>query len=411
MEAISHLTVGLEVLTTLPDGSERHQHELAVQITLGQALTVTKGYAAPEVGHTYARARELCQQMGETPQLFPVLRGLWNFYLIRRELRTARELAEQLLTLAQRAQDPALLQQAHSALAGALVHLGAFSATHAHLQQGLALYDPQQHRGLAFRLGYDLGVFFLAYMTRPLWLLGYPDQALQRSHEALTLAQDLAHPFSLAYALNSATVVHQFRREGQATQARAEVLHALAGEQGFALWLALGTVLRGWALAEQGQSNAGVLQMREGMAAYRATGAEVDRPYLLTLLAEAYGQGKRYDEGLAMLEEARALTDHHASVIWEAEIHRLKGALLLARSAENQVEAEACFHGALAIARRQQAKSLELRAAMSLARLWQQQGKRTEAHELLAPIYGWFTEGFDTADLQEAKALLEELGG
>jgi predicted ATPase len=409
LEAISHLRRGLEGLTTLPHCPERLQHELDLQITLGQALTVTKGYAAPEVGHAYARARELCQQVGETPQLFPVLRGLWNFYLIRMELRTGRELAEQLLSLAQRAQDPALLQQAHSALAGALVHLGEFSATQAHLQQGLALYDPQQHRVLAFRLGYDLGVFFLAYMTRPLWLLGYPDQALQRSHEALTLAQELAHPFSLAYALNSATVVHQFRREGQATQARAEVLHALAGEQGFALWLALGTVLRGWALAEQGQSNAGVLQMREGMAAYRATGAEVDRPYLLALLAEAYGQGKRYDEGLAMLEEARALTDQHASVIWEAEIHRLKGALLLARSAENQVEAEACFHGALAIARRQQAKSLELRAAMSLARLWQQQGKRTEAHELLAPIYGWFTEGFDTADLQEAKALLETL--
>jgi len=409
VEAISHLTVGLEVLTTLPDSSERHQHELAVQITLGQALTVTKGYAAPEVGHTYARARELCQQMGETPQLFPVLRGLWNFYLIRRELRTARELAEQLLTLAQRAQDAALLQQAHSALAGALVHLGAFSATHAHLQQGLALYDPQQHRALAFRLGYDLSVFFLAYMTRPLWLLGYPDQALQRSQEALTLAQGLAHPFSLAYALNFAVCVHQFRREGEATQALAEVTIDLAREQGFALWLALGTVLWGWALAEQGQSDAGVIQIREGMAAYRATGAEVDRSYCLALLAEAYGQGKRYDEGLAVLKEALALRGQDASVMWEAEIHRLKGALLLARSTKNQVEAEACFHEALAIARHQQAKSLELRAAMSLARVWQRQGKRAEARELLAEIYGWFTEGFDTADLQEAKALLDAL--
>src|SRR5438128_10620215 len=261
LEAISHLTKGLEVLRTLPDSPEHLQHELDLQIPLGQALTVTKGYAAPEVGHTYGRARELCQQVGETPQLFPVLRGLWNFYLIRMELRTARELAEQLLSLAQRAQDPALLQQAHSALAGALVHLGEFAATQAHLQQGLALYDPPQHRALAFRLRYDLRVFFLAYMTRPLWLLGYPDQALQRSHEALTLAQELAHPFSLAYALNFAAWVHQFRREGEATEARAEALCALAKEQGFAFLLATGTMHRGWALAEQGQSIEGIVQI------------------------------------------------------------------------------------------------------------------------------------------------------
>jgi predicted ATPase len=409
LEAISHLTKGLEVLKSLPDSPEHLQHELDLQITLGQALTVTKGYAAPEVEHTYARARELCQQVGETPQLFPVLRGLWNFYLIRRELRTARAFAEQLLSLAQRAQDPAILQQAHSALAGALVHLGEFSTTQAHLQQGLALYDPIQRHAQALPLEIDLGVFFLAYMTRPLWLLGYPDQALQRSHEALTLAQELAHPFSLTYALTFAAWVHQFRREGQATQVRAEALCALAGEQGFAFLLATGTMHRGWALAEQGQSIEGMVQIREGLAAYRATGAEVDRAYFLALLAESYGQRNRYDEGLEVLEEALALVDQHASVMWEAEIHRLRGALLLARSAEHQVEAEACFHEALAVARRQQAKSLELRAAMSLARLWQRQGKRDATRDLLAPTYGWFTEGFDTADLQEARALLNAL--
>jgi predicted ATPase len=410
LEAISHLTKGLEVLETLPNSPERLQHELDLQITLGRALTVTKGYAAPEVGHAYARARELCQQVGETPQLFPVLRGLWNFYLIRTELRTARELAEQLLNLAQRTQDPALLQQAHSALAGALVHLGEFAAAQAHLQQGLTLYDPPQHRALPLRLEIDLGVFFLAYMTRPLWLLGYPDQAIRRSHEALTLAQELAHPFSLAYALAFAAWVHQFRREGQATHARAEALCALAKEQGFAFLLATGTMHRGWALAEQGQSVEGMVQICEGLAAYRATGAEVDRTYFLALLAEAYGQGKQDDKGLTVLEEALALTDRQASVIWEAELHRLKGELLLARSVENQVEAEACFHEALAIARRQEAKALELRAAMSLARLWRQQGKATDARDVLAPAYHWFTEGFGTPDLQQAKALLEELG-
>src|SRR5262249_44223792 len=177
-----------------------------------------------------------------------------------------------------------------------------------------------------------LGVFFLAYMTRPLWLLVYPDQALRRSQEALTLAYDLTHPYSLAYALMFAAWVQQFRREGQATQARAEALCVLAKEQEFAFLLAVGTMHRGWALAEQGQSSEGIAQLRDGLAAYRATGAEVDRPYLLALLAQAYGQGKQYDAGLAMLDEARALTDQHASVMWEAEIHRLKGELLCARS-------------------------------------------------------------------------------
>jgi predicted ATPase len=409
LEAISHLTKGLEVLKTLPDSPEHLQHELDLQIALGQALTVTKGYASPEVGHTYARARELCQQIGETPQLFSVLRGLWNFSLIRRELRTARELAEHLLSLAQRAQDPALLQQAHSALAGALVHLGEFSATQAHLQQGLALYDSLQRRARALPLEIDLGVFFLAYMTRPLWLLGYPDQALQRSHEALTLAEELAHPFSLTYALAFAAWVRQFRREGQATHARAEALCALAREQGFAFFLTTGTMHLGWALAEQGQRLEGMVQMREGLTAYQVTGAEVDRPYFLALLAEAYGQGNRYDKGLEVLEEALALVDQHASVMWEAELHRLKGELLLMHSAEHHTEAEACLRQALNIARRQQAKSLELRAAMSLGRLWQRQGKTEHARQLLAEVYAWFTEGFDTADLQEAQALLGQL--
>jgi predicted ATPase len=259
------------------------------------------------------------------------------------------------------------------------------------------------------RLEIDLGVFFLAYMTRPLWLLGYPDQAIRRSDEALILAQELAHPFSLTYALTFAAWVHHFRREGHATHVRAEALCALAGEQGFAFFLATGTMYRGWALAEQGQSIEGIVQICEGLEAYRATGAEVDRAYFLALLAEAYGQGKQDDEGLTVLEEALALTGRQASVMWEAELHRLKGELLLARSVENQVGAEACFHEALAIARRQQAKSLELRAAMSLSRLWQLQGKCAEAYDLLAPIYGWFTEGFDTADPQEAKALLAVL--
>jgi TOMM system kinase/cyclase fusion protein len=408
LEAIGHLTKGLEVLVTLPGSPERLQQELNLQTTLGQALMVVKGYAAPEVQQVYGRAWELCRHVEQTPQLLQVLWGLAYFYTLRSQCRTAREVGEQLLSLAQRMQDPLLLQQAHNALAGALLHLGELAAAHEHLQQGLALYAPQQHRALVSRCGIDLGVFFLAYMVRPLWLLGYPDQALQQSQKALTMAQERTHPFSLAYALTFVAFGHQYRRETQATHMRAEASCALAGEQGFAFVLAIGTVLRGWALAEQGQSNAGIVQMHEGMAACRTTGAEADRPYYLALVAEAYGRERRYDEGLAILEEALALVDQSEDRYWEAEIHRLKGEWLLARSAEH-TDAETCFHQALDVARRQQAKSLELRAAMSLARLWQRQGKRAAAHALLAPIYGWFTEGFDTADLQEAKALLEAL--
>ena len=236
-------------------------------------------------------------------------------------------------------------------------------------------------------------------------MLGYPDQALRRSLEALALAQDVAHPFSLGFALFFAAQLHHHRREVQATQARAEAAITLSRAQGFPTWLANGTILQGWALAAQGQGEAGVAQIRQGLAAHRATGEEIERPYFLALLAEAYGAMGQADEGLAVLAEAFELVTITGERWWEAELHRLKGGLL--QSAE---EAETCFRQALAVARHQQAKSLELRAALSLSRLWQQQGKRHEACELLAPIYGWFTEGFDTVDLQEARALLEELG-
>jgi len=247
------------------------------------------------------------------------------------------------------------------------------------------------------------------YAARTQWLLGYPEQAVQRSHEALSLAQRIAHPFSLAHALCFAAGIHQFRREGQAVQEQAEAAMALSTEQGFASRLALGILLRGWALAEQGQGEAGLAQMRQGLAARHAIGEDVDRAYYLALLAEGYGKAGRTMEGLHVLTEALAVMDSIEEHYYEAELCRLKGALLLMHSAEQDAEAEACFQQALAVARRQQAKSLELRAAMSLARLWQQQGKRDEARALLAPIYGWFTEGFDTADLQEAKVLLDAL--
>ena len=243
-----------------------------------------------------------------------------------------------------------------------------------------------------------------------LWLLGYPEQALARLHEALALAHELAHPFSLAFARCWAAFVSQLRRDVPAVHEHAEAAVALSTAQGFPLWAAMGTSLRGWALAMQGQGEEGMAQVRQGIAAWRATGAALFVPYLCTLLADVAAHLGHPADGLQALAEAHTLVEQHEERWWEAEVHRLRGVLLLRQTRTPQAEAEAWLQRALDVARRQEAKSLELRAAMSLSRLWQQQGKRAEARALLAPIYGWFTEGFDTADLQEAKALLDALG-
>jgi predicted ATPase len=241
-----------------------------------------------------------------------------------------------------------------------------------------------------------------------LWHLGYAAQGLARNDEAVILAQQIAHPFSLDFALATAAIFHHFRREERAVQECAEAAIILATEQGFPFWRAYGSILHGWALTQQGQAQEGIEQIHQGLTAYRATGAEANRPYFLALLAEAYGTIEQPEAGLTVLAEALTHADKTGERWWEPEIYRLKGVLLL-QSADNHAEAHACFHHALDIARRQQAKALELRAATSLGRLWQQQGKCAEARQLLAEVYGWFTEGFDTPDLGEAKALLDEL--
>jgi len=242
-----------------------------------------------------------------------------------------------------------------------------------------------------------------------LWVLGYPDQALRRSHEALTLAQALSHPYSLGFALHYAGWVHWWRRETPPILERAEAEIALATQYGFALWRAGGTVLRGCALAKQGRRAEGIVQIRQGIAAWRATGSDVAMPLFFFPLAEAYGEEGRIEEAQHLLSEALAAVENRSERFWEAELHRLKGELHLGQTIPQEHQAEACFRQALAIARRQQAKALELRAAMSLARLWQQQGQRAKARQLLTEVHVWFTEGFDTADLQEAQALLDAL--
>jgi predicted ATPase len=368
-----------------------------------------KGYAAAEVGEIYTSARQLCEHLEDPQQLFPVLRGLLHYYNVRAEYQMAHALGEQLLDLAQQAQDSAMLVAAHRALGTMLFWLGAGASAHMHFAQGMALYDPQQHRSSAFLYGEDAGMLCHSFAAWTLWLLGYPEQGLARSHEGVTLAQQRAHPLSLSVALGVAATFHQFRREMGAAQERAEAAIRLAQEQGFPYWMAIGSLLRGWALAHQGQAKEGIEQLTQGLSAFRATGAEHLQPYWLALLAEAHGTLGEPEEGLAVLAEALTLVDTTGERWYEPELYRLKGELLLQQSSDNHTEAEPYFHQAIGIAQNQQAKSFELRAATSLARLWQQQGKRQEAYDLLAPVYGWFTEGFDTADLIDAKALLDAL--
>ena len=407
-EAIVLARRGLDLLKTLPDTPEKTQQELVLQLALGVSLMSTKGFTGPGVLEAYTRARELCQQVGATPQLFPVLYGLFGFYFIRAELQTAREITEQFVHLAQQQQASDPLVVAHRVLGTVVFMLGELSSARVHIEKAIVSYDPEKHRSHVFLYGRDTGVDSLIISAFVLWSLGYPDQAKQRSHEGLSLAQELNHPHTLAIALNIATYILQFCREERLTQERAEAAITLSTEQGFPLWMAWGTIMRGWALSCQGQEDDGIEQIRQGLDAYRATGAQLFCPYFLSLLAEGYMKAGQAEEGLNVVDEALAAVSNTGERWCETELHRLKGELLLMQG-EAESEVEGCFCQALEVARRQEAKSLELRTAMSLGRLWQKQGKQKEARELLSEIYGWFTEGFDTKDLQEAKALLEEL--
>jgi class 3 adenylate cyclase/predicted ATPase len=418
VEAIAHVQRGLALLTTLPDTPQRTQHELDLLTTLGPTLVAIKGYGAPEVGQTYSRARELCQQVGETVEHFPVLWSLWMFYQSRAEYQTGMGLGEQCLQLAQRVQDATLLLVAHVEIGISWFFAGNLALACSHLEHTITLYDPQQHHVLAYRYGgIDPGMVGFGCYAWALWMRGYAEQARTQSAKALSLAQQLTHPYTLARTLYYDAVLCQLRRDVPAVRDQAEAAISVATAQGFALVRAVGPIMRGWAIAVQEHSTEGLVQIRQGLDAYRATGAEFQRPHFLAMLAEASGLLGQPEGGLAALEEALTLMEKTGERYYEAELHRQRGELLLRREAKShpaqdsrdQHEVEACFQHALDVARQQHAKSLELRAAMSLSRLWQRQGKRQEAYDLLAPTYGWFTEGFDTADLQEAKMLLETL--
>jgi predicted ATPase len=399
VEAIAHLRQGLAMLTRLPETPEHLQQELDLQVALGNASRATKGNGAPDVERAYARVRELCGQIGDTPQLLPMLRGLIVYYVARGQAQTAYQLGTQLLRLAHSQPDQTRLLLDHYQLGLVLFFRGEPVSAQTHHTQAVGIYTPQARRALAARYSADLGVVSHSFLALELWQVGHPAQALQHSQTARTLAQEVSHPYSLVQAQVFAAVLYQFRREVPAVHRQAEATTTLATEQEFANWLALGMALYGWTRAMQGQEEEGIAEMRQGLAAYRAAGGKGWQLYFLGLLAEAYGEGGHPEAELPLLDEALVMMETTEEYFYGAELYRLKGALLLRQAVPDASQAETCFHQSLSIARHQHAKSWELRAATSLARLWQSQGKRQEARVLLAPVYEWFTEGFDTADV------------
>jgi DNA-binding winged helix-turn-helix (wHTH) protein/predicted ATPase len=407
-EAVRHLTTGINVLLDLPDTPERARQELALRLALGRVLMATRGQGAPEVEQEYARALALCQQLEATPQLFPALAGLCGFSVMQGKLHTAQALGEQLLTLAAQDQVPAHRLRAHQALGGVLLHRGEIATACTHWQHALDLCEalPATWQATA---GSDLRVVCLSHLAYCLWLRGYPSQARQQSQQAVARAQALAHPFSQVFAWNYAAWVAQLWRDAPGAQAYADLSISCATALGVPDFLAAAMIVRGWALVRNGDRDTGMAQLRQGVAAYRTTGAELHLTALLALLAEACGHTGNASEGCAALDEALACMARSGEWYYAAELYRLKGEVLLTLADDAHHEAAEWFQQAIAMARQQHSKSWELRAAMSLCRLWQRQNKRPEAWALLAPLYHWFTEGFDSGDLQDARVLLAAL--
>jgi DNA-binding SARP family transcriptional activator/predicted ATPase len=408
-EAVALLGKGIDLLQALPETPERHRQEIELQIMLGSALIATRGFAAVEMKQAYERAWTLAQGTPHTHELFHALWGLWSFYNTQGQIHTALEVGRQLWELADAGHDADQMLGACRALGSTLFHAGQLQLAQTYQVRGIAFYEPQQHhRSHILHYGADSAVVCLSSLTLTLWMLGYPDQALTCCDQVLALAEELAHPFSQAFALDYMAWFHHFRRDAMHTHACTEAVIALCEQHGFKQLRAMGTVLNGWAVADQGQLGAGIEQIEQGLRDWRSTGSVVGSVCWHYMLAEAYGKRGQPEKGLHVLAEALAEIEQRGERRGEPELHRLRGELLWQQGTPG-AEVEACFQQALATARSQQAKTFELRAAVSLAHLWQQQDLGVQARELLAPIIGWFTEGFDTLDLQEARALLEGL--
>jgi tetratricopeptide (TPR) repeat protein len=416
-EAIEQLTTGLAVVARLSE-NHRPQQELVLNLRLGVSLGAIRGYTSPEVQQAYARALEISQRLEQTPQLFPALWGLWLYYEQKGELLRAQEIADRLLAVAQQQDDPILLIQAHHAAGGTNFFRGEGDLARSHLEQGMACYNAHKQHLRTTTYVFEPGVGCLGMLATTLWMLGYADQALTRCREAVTIARAADHRSSLAHALRFAALIHHLRGEPQATQEYATAAVTVSTESGFSYWFALGTMLQGWALAAQGKHDEGQATFLQGLSILRTIGTRVGEPLYLSILAEMYRETGQTEQGLSTLAEAFTFAEASGIGVSTAELYRLKGELTLSRVSKSQIlnpsshaEAEACFLKALEVTQQQHAKSLELRTSLSLARLWQHQGKSTEARELLQGIYDWVSEGFDTSDLREAEALLVTLGG
>ncbi len=412
-DAIAHLTKGLELIDSLPEPSERISREIDFRLALGTPLIAKQGWGSVEAQAAYSRARELCADAGETPELFRSLTGLWVIHLVRPDMETALELSRELFNLAAKLGSDGFHLLAEAASCTTCCDSGRYTSARSHAARVRVLYDPERHRGARIWV-VDAAIMALAFESRALWCLGYPDRAHERGLAALAMAQTVAHPFSLCLALREEAWLRILRREPELLAARTKAYSAVAGEQGFAYDRAVGSMLEIWHDAwVTGQcADDRIAAFRSALAEVRRIGMRIALGLYHALFAECLEKQGNTDEALAALEVAVVHFERRGSdAVWEPEVHRLMGDLLLRRHPSAPDRAEVSYRRAIERARSQEAKSWELRAATSLALLWRDQGKPAEARELLAPVYGWFTEGFDTADLKEAKALLEELGG
>jgi predicted ATPase len=409
-EAIAHLTRGLKLLEDLPEDPQRDEKELAFQIALLTPLFAAR-FGSAEGERAAQRAMELSRKVGGADE-WPLVRALFGLsltYSARGKIRIGQELAEQLLVVAEGLHEPEPLAYAHNLIGNTLFWLAEHCTARMHLEKGIALYQPEWSRSLAFRFGFNAGSTCHFFLGRVLWHLGYPDQGLASAEQAVAIGEAVAHPVSRVTALTWAAALHQLRGEVGRAREVAEIALAITTEEIIPFFRAHAVMLRGWALVGEGRGEEGIAELRQGLGAYRAIGAQIECSHWLALLAEAYRDTGRPAEGLRAIAEALDHVAQTGIVYYEAELYRLEGELRLRLDTPDELRAETGFRRALEIARQQQAKSWELRAATSLARLWAGQARRTDARDLLAPIYGWFTEGFDTADLKDAKALLAEL--
>ena len=405
-EAIHHFSVALDLLTKLGEKPDRAAKELELCVKLGPALMMAKGPGSPEVDAIYRRAVAL--EAGEdSTARFKALWGLWYYSMISGHLNEADAHADELLGLAQRLGADDLVLEGHHAKWGTSLWCGELAAADEHSQQGISRYDCTRHHALAFTFsGHDPGVCAHSSRAINLALSGFPEQAMKLGAEAVTLARSLSHPYSLALAMWHCAIVLQVGRQRQSCRDLAAELLELSQEHDFPMMRGAGMFFSGWATADGGELEQGIALMEQGLALFSAV-RRLNRPYMLAVLASAKADLGKPDEAFELLEEALASTEVSGERWWLAELHRLRGRLLAARGQHD--EGEACFRQAIEVSSEQRARMLELRAATSLARLWSDRGRNAEARDLLAPIYGWFTEGFGTLDLKEAKILLDAL--